>query len=78
MSDFAYLFLVINLAKNSHSRWFLHIRRQIVREICSYQQAIDAPKTIAGHTRRGASFRITYWFAGTPFGTGKYGWCKNK
>lgn len=67
------LFLVTSLVRNSHKRWFLHMRRQIVRLICSYQQAIDAPNDITGHTRRGATILSTCCAACSPFGTGKYG-----
>lgn len=49
--------------------------RQMVRLTCSYQHAMDAPKAIGGHTRRGATRRITYCVAApaSSSGTGKYG-----
>lgn len=68
-----YLFLVISLVRNSHRRWFLQIRKQMVRLMCSYQAAMDAPNAISGHTRLGANFLIKYCVPCSPFGTGKYG-----
>jgi hypothetical protein len=69
-----YLSLVKNLKSRSQSRWCLQMVRQMVRLTCSYQHAMDAPKAIGGHTRRGATRRITYCVAeppGTSLGTGK-------
>lgn len=71
--DDQYLFLVTSLVRNSHNRWFLHMSRQIVRLMCSYQHAVEAPNAINGHTRLGANLLITYCAPCSPFGTGKYG-----
>lgn len=65
----SYLFLVMSLMMHSHRRWFLQMRRHAVRLMCSYQQAIDAPKEINGHTRRGATLLITNWLPISPLGT---------
>ena len=74
-STFVYLFLVKSLKSRSHTRWCLQMVRQMVRLTCSYQHAIDAPNAIGGHTRRGATRRITYCVAApaSSSGTGKYG-----
>lgn len=71
----AYLFLVKILKSLFHTRWCLQMVRQMVRLTCSYQHAIDAPNAIGGHTRRGATRRITYCVAApaSSSGTGKYG-----
>lgn len=66
----SYLFLVTSLVRNSTIRWFLQISKQIVLEMCSYQQAMEAPKAITGHTRLGATLLITYCVACSPFGIG--------
>lgn len=72
----ANLFLVSNLVRNSHRRWFLLRTRQAVRLMCSYQHPIDAPNAMTGHTRRGPILLIVYWAGSSPFGAGKYG-CTN-
>lgn len=63
-----------NFAIDSHTRWFLQIRRQIVLLICSYQHTDEIPNTIDGQTRRGANFLNTYYVPFSPIGVGKYGW----
>lgn len=64
----------MSLARNCQRRWFLQMRRQIVRLMCSYQQAIDAPNAIGGQILRGATFLITYCLGSTSAaGTGWYG-----
>jgi hypothetical protein len=69
----SYLFLVKNLKIRSQTRWCLQMVRQMVRLTCSYQHAMDAPNAIGGHTRRGATRRITYCVAApdSSLGTGK-------
>lgn len=44
-----------------------------MREMCSYQQAMDAPSAMGGHTLLGATLLNTYCVPCSPFGTGKYG-----
>ena len=74
-----YLFLVKILKRRSQTRCWRQMVRQMVRLTCSYQHAMDPPNAIGGHTRRGATFRITYCAAApapaadTVSGTGKYG-----
>lgn len=64
----------MSLARNCQRRWFLQMRRQMVRLMCSYQQAIDAPNAIGGQTLRGATFLITYCLGSASVaGTGWYG-----
>lgn len=58
---------------NSHKRWFLHMSKQIVLLMCSYQHASDAPNAINGQTLLGATLLNTYWVPCSPLGTGKYG-----
>jgi hypothetical protein len=73
----SYLFLVKILKRRSQTRWWRQMVRQMVRLTCSYQHAIEPPNAIGGHTRRGATFRITYCAAApapaadTDSGTGK-------
>jgi hypothetical protein len=68
-----YLFLVKILKRRSQTRWWRQMVRQMVRLTCSYQHAMDAPNAIGGHTRRGATRRITYCAADSDSdsGTGK-------
>ena len=68
-----YLFLVRILKSRSQTRWCRQMVRQMVRLTCSYQHAMDAPNAIGGHTRRGATRRITYCVAApaSDSGTGK-------
>lgn len=64
----------MSLARNCQRRWFLQMTRQIVRLMCSYQQAIDAPNAIGGQILRGATFFITYCLGSASVaGTGWYG-----
>ena len=68
-----HLFLVRILKSRSQTRWCRQMVRQMVRLTCSYQHAMDAPNAIGGHTRRGATRRITYCVAApaSDSGTGK-------
>jgi len=77
LNNKGYLFLVKILKRRSQTRCWRQMVRQMVRLTCSYQHAIEPPNAIGGHTRRGATRRITYCAAApapaadTDSGTGK-------